>query len=160
MAKERTPNLRKLARRQRWMLWLVLAALLSYGLLFLPWGEYGLVVASLATLLQLVIAVLMILGVILLLTAQGNHIVVVILCGFLMLAPCGNLVVLLFVNMSVTRTLRRAGLHVGLMGVVPDELERILNPGLCNGCGYNLTGNVSGYCPECGRPILDTVSAT
>jgi hypothetical protein len=23
--------------------------------------------------------------------------------------------------------------------------------GLCTGCGYNLTGNVSGVCPECGR---------
>jgi len=25
-------------------------------------------------------------------------------------------------------------------------------PGHCAGCGYNLTGNVSGRCPECGRP--------
>jgi len=24
---------------------------------------------------------------------------------------------------------------------------------LCRTCGYNLTGNVSGICPECGRPI-------
>ena len=23
-------------------------------------------------------------------------------------------------------------------------------PGLCTRCGYNLTGNVSGVCPECG----------
>jgi len=26
-------------------------------------------------------------------------------------------------------------------------------PGHCLGCGYNLTGNVSGVCPECGTPI-------
>jgi hypothetical protein len=25
-------------------------------------------------------------------------------------------------------------------------------PGLCRECGYNLTGNVSGRCPECGTP--------
>ena len=25
--------------------------------------------------------------------------------------------------------------------------------GLCRGCGYNLTGNLSGICPECGRPV-------
>ena len=25
--------------------------------------------------------------------------------------------------------------------------------GLCVTCGYNLTGNVSGVCPECGREI-------
>ncbi len=24
---------------------------------------------------------------------------------------------------------------------------------LCSSCGYNLTGNVSGICPECGEPI-------
>jgi hypothetical protein len=25
----------------------------------------------------------------------------------------------------------------------------------CDGCGYNLTGNTSGRCPECGAPVLD-----
>ena len=25
-------------------------------------------------------------------------------------------------------------------------------PGACRACGYDLTGNVSGRCPECGRP--------
>ncbi|HEX8910990.1 MAG TPA: hypothetical protein VF796_01425 [Humisphaera sp.] len=25
-------------------------------------------------------------------------------------------------------------------------------PGRCSGCGYDLTGNESGVCPECGRP--------
>jgi hypothetical protein len=25
-------------------------------------------------------------------------------------------------------------------------------PGLCSSCGYNLTANVSGVCPECGEP--------
>jgi len=27
-----------------------------------------------------------------------------------------------------------------------------VRPGLCGRCGYNLTGNVSGRCPECGTP--------
>ena len=26
-------------------------------------------------------------------------------------------------------------------------------PGFCTRCGYNLTGNVSGICPECGGPV-------
>ncbi|HKQ47230.1 MAG TPA: hypothetical protein VJZ71_04070 [Phycisphaerae bacterium] len=26
-------------------------------------------------------------------------------------------------------------------------------PGHCHSCGYNLTGNVSGRCPECGTPV-------
>jgi hypothetical protein len=37
---------------------------------------------------------------------------------------------------------------------VPDErytMQR--SPNRCNKCGYNLTGNVSGICPECGEKI-------
>jgi hypothetical protein len=28
------------------------------------------------------------------------------------------------------------------------------NPGLCETCGYNLTGNISGICPECGAAVV------
>ena len=31
--------------------------------------------------------------------------------------------------------------------------------GWCVECGYNLTGNVSGICPECGTPITETAPA-
>jgi hypothetical protein len=38
-----------------------------------------------------------------------------------------------------------------LHGVQSDErMRRHLVPSLCAKCGYNLTGNVSGRCPECG----------
>ena len=30
--------------------------------------------------------------------------------------------------------------------------------GACLGCGYNLTGNVSGVCPECGRKLENVAS--
>jgi hypothetical protein len=30
-------------------------------------------------------------------------------------------------------------------------------PGLCQVCLYDLTGNVSGICPECGSPIPDAI---
>jgi predicted amidophosphoribosyltransferase len=30
--------------------------------------------------------------------------------------------------------------------------RRHIPPGHCQSCGYNLTGNVSGICPECGKP--------
>jgi hypothetical protein len=32
-------------------------------------------------------------------------------------------------------------------------------PGHCRGCGYNLTGNVSGRCPECGTTTADAKSS-
>jgi hypothetical protein len=31
--------------------------------------------------------------------------------------------------------------------------RRRFPPGHCQNCGYNLTGNVSGICPECGTPV-------
>ncbi len=31
--------------------------------------------------------------------------------------------------------------------------RRRIPPGHCQKCGYNLTGNVSGVCPECGKAI-------
>jgi len=30
--------------------------------------------------------------------------------------------------------------------------RRRIPPGHCPGCGYNLTGNTSGVCSECGKP--------
>lgn len=35
--------------------------------------------------------------------------------------------------------------------------RRRFPPGLCS-CGYDLTGNVSGRCPECGEGVKPTVS--
>ena len=32
--------------------------------------------------------------------------------------------------------------------------DRRIPPGFCERCGYNLTGNVSGRCPECGTAIV------
>ena len=135
------------------MLWLVLITIASFFIPVLPLGQYGMIIAVAIGLLALVTHFLMVVGVVLLLAAQGNHFLMIIVCGILMLVPQVNLLLLLFVNMSITRTLRRAGLHVGLMGAKDEEVERIVNPELCTGCGYNLTGNVSGYCTECGRTI-------
>ena len=33
--------------------------------------------------------------------------------------------------------------------------RRALSPNACPGCGYDLTGNVSGVCPECGVKSAD-----
>lgn len=148
----RTPDLRKLAMRQRWMLWIVLAAiLLQFSPLF-PWGQFGMVFMVLLGLFQVAVTLLMLIGMILMMASQGTHPVIIVILALLMLVPCANLIVVLLVNTSATRTLRKAGLKVGLMGVNPESVERTLNPALCKGCGYDLTGNVSGLCSECGRP--------
>jgi predicted RNA-binding Zn-ribbon protein involved in translation (DUF1610 family) len=38
-------------------------------------------------------------------------------------------------------------------GVLRVTQGRTQARGMCGRCGYNLTGNVSGVCPECGTPI-------
>jgi len=139
------------------MIWLILIGILTLFFppfwQYLPVGEFDAVLAGLIALLQVAIQILMVVGVVLLLWARGSHILLIILCGLLMLAPCVSLLVLVLVNMSATHALRRAGVRVGFMGVKDEDVERIINPDLCTGCGYNLTGNVSGYCPECGRAL-------
>jgi len=152
MAK-RAPDIRKLARRQRWIIWLLLLWLVSQFLFFAPWGRLAPVIFFPLAVIQMAILVALMVGVVLLLVAQGTHVLIVILLAILMIAPCGSLLILLAVDMSATRTLRRVGLKVGFMGVKDEEVERLLNPMLCKGCGYDLTGNVSGICSECGRPI-------
>jgi len=36
--------------------------------------------------------------------------------------------------------------------------DRVPQPGHCRRCGYNLTGNTSGRCPECGLSLADPAS--
>ncbi|MCH7808297.1 MAG: hypothetical protein IIB60_03650 [Planctomycetes bacterium] len=137
------------------MVWLILLGLFAQFVFpmaasLLP---VGLIFPIVLGLIYLGVYVCMAVCVVLLLAAQGNHVLMIIVCGILMLAPCANLLLLLLVNMSATRTLKRAGVRVGFMGAKSEDVERIVNPELCNGCGYNLTGNVSGFCTECGLTI-------
>ena len=38
--------------------------------------------------------------------------------------------------------------------------DRLIPPGCCKECGYDLTGNVSGICPECGTAIAQESKAS
>lgn len=83
-----------------------------------------------------------------------KNIAIAILPAVLMLAPCINLVLMFLVNQSAIVTLRKVGLNKGFKGFCSDkEVVRRLNPMLCRECGYNLTGNISGRCPECGTEL-------
>jgi len=42
---------------------------------------------------------------------------------------------------------------VSLLLVNHREVYKIYRDGICDQCGYNLTGNISGVCPECGLRI-------
>jgi hypothetical protein len=176
--KRRAANLRTLARRQRWLIWLLAAYVVSLILFFCPFFAprragglpplpqlmiFAELAIMAAVLVYLAVCLLLIPAVVLVLIAQGNHPLMVVACGVLgvlvlvgggyLLGTFCNLLLLLSVNISVTRTLRRAGLRAGFWGMKDEDVKRVLDPTLCRGCDYNLTGNISGICPECGRPL-------
>jgi hypothetical protein len=148
-------NIRLVAKRQRVLLWLILALLVMQFVPFiaLQSGPIGAVVGVLLPILSLVALVFVVIGVVMMLVALQRHVVVIVLYAILMIAPCINLLVLLIVNSSATRAMRAAGLRVGFMGVKDEDIVRLLSPNLCRQCAYDLTGNVSGRCPECGLLI-------
>jgi len=78
-----------------------------------------------------------------------------------MLIPPFNLVALLHLSYETITVLRSTGLKIGIMGVREKDYDRRYSPWHCMQCDYDLTGNRSGTCPECGhripasmRPIL------
>ena len=148
-------DIRLVAKRQRMLLWLILAMLVMQFVPFMAMqaGQIGAVTAALIPILSLVVLVFVVIGVVMMLAALQRYIILIILFAILMIAPCINLLVLLIANSMATRALRAAGLRVSLMGVKDEDVVRLLSPNLCRQCAYDLTGNVSGRCPECGTPI-------
>ncbi len=142
-------DLRMVARRQRLLIWFVLAAiglscspLLTLGL----HPGFGLILAG----GHLIVLLLVVVGVVQMLAALRTHILVRIIYIVFLIAPCINILTLLVANRQATRALKKAGLHVGFMGVKDEEITRLLGPYRCRRCGYSLIGNMSGRCPECG----------
>lgn len=147
-------DLRIVARRQRWLVWLFFGAVLSFLVAFLPLHRFGAAAVRAAELTRLVIHFLLLIGVVLTLHATRAQVITTVICGLLMLAPCVNLLILTYASLRATNLLEDAGLRVGLLGGVRDkDVMHAMNPHLCRSCGYNLTGNVSGRCPECGSEI-------
>ncbi len=48
----------------------------------------------------------------------------------------------------------------GFLFIAMAENRKRLSPCICQTCEYNLTGNVSGICPECGKPVPPTMPDT
>ena len=59
--------------------------------------------------------------------------------------PVGTAIIALIGIVSTIRGFRR-----GYLGATRREWIR---QGFCRRCGYNMTGNVSHTCPECGTPL-------
>lgn len=148
----RNTNLRELARRQRWLIVIIAVGICVQILGLVPWGSYANYAHVVLTVILVLLWLVSIIVVVLALNAEGTNPITTTLCAFLMLAPCINLFLLFMINLSFSRTLRRSGLKVGFLGISEERIEKALNPSLCSTCAYDLTGNISGICPECGRP--------
>lgn len=154
-------EMRSIARRQRWLLWMTLACVASYIFMIAALSQSGVNmvfvmgagVIWVGTLLAVVLATIWMSA------ALPHRAALIILFVLTCWMPMVNFLVLLYINNRATRVLRRAGLRVGFMGVKDDDVVRRLSPYLCLTCGYDLTGNVSGICPECGSVVRKTEPA-
>jgi hypothetical protein len=158
-------NIQFLARRQRWVLWLILASILSIGL-SIPVTRFGAMGGAIFfgafAVGMFAIQIAVMIGTVALMWSMKANRVLTVICALLMFIPWISFLILLLANGRATRRLRRAGLKVGFMGVSDEQVVQKLSRDLCRKCGYNLTGNVSGVCSECGtsiRPIVATISS-
>jgi hypothetical protein len=149
----RQPDIRKLAKRLTQLLWVTFVLVLVIVGPRLPWVQGLPHLREIQMVLTISCSVAALIAVLLALIAEGNNVIIILVCSPLALIPGVNFFVLLAVISSAQSTLKRAGLRIGFLGVSQDQVERLLNPNLCGGCGYILTGNVTGICPECGHLI-------
>lgn len=147
-------DLRLVAKRQRFLIWCILLSIL---LTCLPFGIGPYLESDFVIVAWIIFAwglrITIIVGVVMLMAALGRHIVWRVLYCILCLVPILNLVLLLLINNHANRVMKKAGIRVGLMGARDEEVRQIVESEVCSTCGYNLTGNVSGICPECGVAI-------
>lgn len=78
---------------------------------------------------------------------------------FLMI-PGVNMLALIGANIRAVKEFRRIRLPWRPFGWSERQLLAAFAHVFCRTCGYNLTGNQSGRCPECGSPTEQPVSST
>jgi hypothetical protein len=143
------------ASRQRFLIRLILVYIFTYlGLMFCFIARLPALFLILFPLILLVLNVVVLVAIINLLAALQYNVIVRILWIFGLFIPLVNLVLLLSANRQATKILKRTGIKVGFMGAPHEDVLRMVSSDLCKHCFYDMTGNVSGICPECGTPWI------
>jgi predicted RNA-binding Zn-ribbon protein involved in translation (DUF1610 family) len=149
-------NVRWIARLQRVALWLALTNIVALVLCYLPQSQFfnsARMPMSQVDWVVLVLLLLVIVGTVLLMRSlQTNVLMILIGTALLCISFLGVIVLLLEIRRAAI-VLQRAGIPAGFFGIDDSEVVRMFAPHLCRKCGYNLTGNVSGICPECGAVV-------
>ncbi|MEE8171219.1 MAG: hypothetical protein V3T70_11795 [Phycisphaerae bacterium] len=151
----RETNLLQLARWHRRLVWCIPLSFLVLVMAIenapVDIRQYPLRAGLLAVWLVLYLAIIVVL--LRVLGAMGDLRLSLVFNAALMMLPPAAPVALIAAYVRGLRTLRRAGVPAGLWGVTDEDVLRFIEPGRCRHCGYDLTGNVSGRCPECGTII-------
>ncbi len=144
-------DLRRVARLQRGMFWCLLAIAAIVAVVPLAANQavfgYALGAAWLAFLFAPIVLGGELLGVL------NTRVAWMVFAALLFMVPGMNLIVMLYLYFRAKSELERVGLRPGLLGISDARLREHFAVPRCESCGYNLTGNVSGVCAECGSPI-------
>jgi len=156
-------ELRLVADRYRTLQWFFLAAFLGQSSLLVMLDSGGRVGVGGGVLIVLFCGILHWYAgraMVWLLRALRKSPTAIAICACLMPVPAVNLAVMAVASSQAATALRKAGIRVGIFGVSDQKVLAHRNLNLCRQCGYDLTGNVSGRCPECGVPGSRADSAT
>ncbi|NOX58254.1 MAG: hypothetical protein GXP29_05270 [Planctomycetes bacterium] len=75
------------------------------------------------------------------------------------LVPGVQIPVVVVLVYKAKRVFRSSKIEVTFWGANEDQVRKQVAGSLCGKCAYDLTGNMSGVCPECGTRIGDTHGA-
>jgi hypothetical protein len=157
VGRKRRVNLVRLARSQRLLLRLVLAAVCIYGATpmaaaLLHFSPAARILVFVLAAIFLVLAIMSVVQASRLLVAAGGSTVVAYAVALPMIIPLVGLLIAALINERATKLLRANGAKVGFLGVTKEQMLK-LTAGCCRGCGYSTAGLTGTVCPECGGPI-------
>lgn len=145
-------DLRDVARTQKLLLWHVLALLIVTATMCISPVNAPVWMTEVKLALYIIVTMLTIAQAVRLSLATGGSGAMTWVAGLLLFIPIVNFALLASLNARATDLLRAHGIRVGVMGAPMSELKK-LAPGVCTGCGYDLSGLGEGRCPECGRML-------
>jgi hypothetical protein len=145
-------NLRTLAQCLRSVPFLVIFSLLTMMVtgkvrLFIRIGP------SVVLLGYLAVRIVVALGVVRLMFVLKTNPLALVICFLAALIPFADLLLLIWESRRGFKVLHKHGLGIRDFGLSDHAVVDILAHPTCQRCGYNLTGNTIGKCPECGTDV-------